>query len=113
MTDANKARWFEVVRVLEGAPKSGDPAAIRIELLRSIDQSNTYRFNVWRMETFEMRPAFGPAMDQPIHEGVLVDWNHALVSSGEDFTAESIEDALRVVLEQAADLLLTSGVKRE
>lgn len=111
MTDANQARWFEVVRVLEGAPRGGDPAVIRIELLRAIDQSNTYRFNVWRMETFEMRPVFGPPMEQPVHEGVVVDWNHALLSAGEDFTAVSLEEALRVVLEQAADLLLTSRVE--
>jgi len=87
----------ELVRTFEVECDADGIAALRVELLRSIDASTSYRLRLWRLETYRVQPRFGPTPNEPADESLWVDWTYALARDHvETFTAETEQAAITI-----------------
>lgn len=88
-----------------------DEFRLRIELFQDQSDPKSFRAQVWRTEyyriqsTFPQHPKTGRPTDQPSDELILVDWSANLMGGYQHFESESVETALRKVLDDLEALV--------
>lgn len=90
----------ELVRTFEAECEANGIAAVRVELLRSIEDPTSYRLRLWRLETYRVQPRFGPTPDEPADEQLWAEWTYALARDHvETFTADTEGAAATIAME--------------
>jgi hypothetical protein len=96
---------YDLVRVSEFALGVGEESfRVRLELARSRSSRRTFRASVRRAELYRIQSAFPLKDGRPAHEPsdeiVLVDWSGILRRFREPFSAPSVAEAERLVLDE-------------
>lgn len=110
---ADRSLVHELIRTFEVECDADGIAAIRVELLRSIDSPTSYRLRLSRLETYRVQPRFGPTPDEPADESLWVDWTYALARDHEEtFTADTEPAAITIARDTLREITKNLSVGR-
>ena len=96
---------YELVKVLEfNIDLQGiEIFPLRLEIFRSLEDNCRFRAHIWRTEFFRIQSTFPQEDGKPSHqtsdEEILVDFSHYLTVDYDDFRANSIEEAIELIIE--------------